>query len=750
MRSEWSEADFPPLPRAAETNAWASQQSLLASPFNNALEREELQSTTDVPHGWKVKTSKKRRAGPPRNPPLSSRPRILGPEKTSMGVGTADATPNPFNAFHNTFNFALANTGANPGPSMEFQMDPLETTPPFARAQPLPPAPDGVPCLPPVATSTPRLEQRAIPERNGSSGAQTTPMDVDRPLVAVPPGAPSPPRSTQATDSARTLDLSLRHFSRAPLNRQFDEQTPRQEQDVLSRRLAPIPARAPALPPIAGPYTVRDVPTRSRTGRGTSREATAGDSPYPATSANAPRGGRPPLAAIQEEARDGLTGEEQRYDDENMPPPSMALSRARSLQPPALAGPGLNPPRRSVQPMTHQSEVRGPPQANQLARRPLPEGAARPDFFGPPQGQLPPPPLSMQQPTTQIPFRPLMPEPRGGYPLVRFNDYEALLEGTDPPLLRDLRAGPELSALIVFFPMVLALPHDDMVSEFNNRISVVSNELIGEPNVWLVPPRPPPNATPDDPIPRAWFMQGMTPEGAQRFLDIFAVSCPLMTFFVYPLAIEPELILTLGGFASNVGNQIENLITTTFHSMEVRNIIAQHVAMNQIFDDMDGVSYVLETLDVEILALGNRTFIANVIMLSPATTAENHRLLRDAIARIPFQNAANAPASPRWYVCEVCAGNDHPTHACRFFTLPGWVGPVPQQEQSRVMNQPGSAMIFLPRRASTGQASGSLNNNRGTRGRGRGAATMGSHMNGGRGGGQGPSSSARIRPARGF
>ncbi|TFK86324.1 hypothetical protein K466DRAFT_600410 [Polyporus arcularius HHB13444] len=86
-------------------------------------------------------------------------------------------------------------------------------------------------------------------------------MEVDEASQQVQPTpGGSAPSHAHPQNSGSVMDLPLRESSvSSPFTFQFDLRTPRQTHDAMARPLARIPVREPPPPPIAGPYTTREI-----------------------------------------------------------------------------------------------------------------------------------------------------------------------------------------------------------------------------------------------------------------------------------------------------------------------------------------------------------------------------------------------------------------------------------------------------------------------------------------------------------
>ncbi len=732
--------DVEPMP-AQPNIQWAElvfpQTMLLPSAYAN--ESTDLPTPTPTPAGTQPPLyvreyapspdvqqepvmSRKRRATSPQFKVATRRRRLNnGMPRREAAVGTSDRTPANFTS---SIAPSPSNARATAAHTDHAQM--------VASTSRLPPqSPVTLSALLPRTPPPPHLDDEDYLDlatlttygsaQPGADGHETLPaaMDVDPPEVAVPSRGSA--GLGPALASTSTLDVPLRHQTVAePLARQFHIQTPLQQHDVLYRRQAALPQRPPPDPPIAGPYMVRDVPPRQDLPREDGWRSTTGAPPVAPHARGYPRAAqRTPLQIIPEDRTARQLQDALSQDQENIPPPYALATRAQhprgthDQRAPLLDLRSLET--NTVVSATERTHPRGTSHEPPRGTRSLDESIHAPTAAA--RGSVPRNPVA-------TPARQSMQEPRGGYPLVRFNDHHGHIRGTDPAHIAEIRADAPTSVLVVRFPGVTALPPGRMVTNINQRMSATCREEFGEPNVWLVPPRPDPLAAPGDYEPRAWFLLGHSPQLGEELLRRFCISTHILTFFVFPLDIEPDLVLTLGGFASNIGFQIESMIRATFESVAIRNILAQQIAMNPRYDGMSddsGVEYVLESVDIEVITV-DQTYAANIFLSSPASTPENFRIMRDAIASIPFINSFNAPAEPLWFECELCASHDHPTQACRYPTLPGWLGPVLPSEPRPPQPQfgPGSALTYRPSRPSQGTNSGG---GRGGRGRSRGGSS---------------------------
>ncbi len=296
--------------------------------------------------------------------------------------------------------------------------------------------------------------------------------------------------------------------------------------------------------------------------------------------------------------------------------------------------------------------------------------------------------------------------PHDGYPLICHNDTDSVVAGTDALFLASLHADMEDEPIPFRIPMVDGVPPEAMVRDIIMRVRLTLSDLTGEAEFFITPPQL--SLVPGDQVPSVWFVRGLSPQGAAILSTIPVISNPSITLFIYRLTATPSLVITLGGLASNVGQQIENMVWTTFTHPHVRAVITDLLEANPIFAGIPsnmGVNFVLETLEVRVTVLDNGAIVVNVYLQSPGAEPEGWCYLRASVARMPFVDGFNALAVVRAYRCDVCTGDDHPMHACRFPTLSGWRGPVPPPEVTNAApSQLGNALVFRPRNQTTGGA----------------------------------------------
>ena len=245
-----------------------------------------------------------------------------------------------------------------------------------------------------------------------------------------------------------------------------------------------------------------------------------------------------------------------------------------------------------------------------------------------------------------------------------------------------------------------ALP-EHITRDVQNRVYQTIQDITGEERFWVVPPRP--SGIRGDLETCTWFVRGLSQESAAVLIDMGVVSNPAVTMFLSPLTVRPELLVSLGGFVSNIGNQIEDMVRQAVGCPGVRAVLEQLAAANPIFDNVPlpiAADYALERLEIDVIVLAGGAIVANAYMQSPAADAEGWRYLRSMVAAIPFVSAYNAPAAVRVYRCAICSGNDHPMNTCRFPTLHGWQGPIPPPDPpSTCPPPPGSALVYRPRQS---------------------------------------------------
>ncbi|TFK84936.1 hypothetical protein K466DRAFT_566922 [Polyporus arcularius HHB13444] len=312
-------------------------------------------------------------------------------------------------------------------------------------------------------------------------------------------------------------------------------------------------------------------------------------------------------------------------------------------------------------------------------------------------------------------------EPQGGYPNVNFDDHDSLVYGCDDTFITTMRTAKrkfedESDPLIVRFALLDGLPPGKMGLNVMDLAQRAIAEVTNEKNVWVVPPRPT-TAPVGDVCAIAWFVRGLTKAGAAKLLDMRLITTQLVTFFVFPHSVEPRLVLTLGGFWSNIGGQIEEMIETTFRGPEIYDILAQCAEVTPMFNGMEterAVNYLLETLEVKVSTLPDRLIFACAYLAFPGVEATTWRYLRNAIASVPFDNGYNSRGTTWSFRCGVCGANDHPEVLCVWPTLDGWLGPCPSvpMAQNEPPPQPGSSLVYRPRGNQTNIRGGGGNKQR--------------------------------------
>ncbi|KAI0698298.1 hypothetical protein C8T65DRAFT_697889 [Cerioporus squamosus] len=495
----------------------------------------------------------------------------------------------------------------------------------------------------------------------------------------------------QDSDSRPSLDLPLQATGpEDPFVLHFNNPTPRQAHDSFARRPVQLPSREPQRPPIAGPYVVRNV----------QRQATPG--PSGASSRLPPFAeleksvmdrrdppARQPLADVtpREETGHGV----QNANQENVPPapvrPQGMLRGATAVTDRSVVG--LS---RASRPAAFQLATPNPDVPRPRSVFVPPAGVSQNYMYGPPGH-----PIAAISP--QLAMQPEMRPPREGYPRVCFDDHYSLAMGSDEEWVRRIDAVDD-NPLAIRIPLVNGLPPDRTMRSIMERLYDSIREATGEEEFWIIPPRPA-RAAPPGVHAIMWVIRGLSDRAADDMVERRVISSPLITFFIFPFTVEPRVVLILSGFASNVGGQIEAMIRETFHGQDVRSILTQHVVASPMFeeyDPSDAVRYLLETLEIDVSVMANRTINARVYINFPGVEPTTWRFLRAAVAAVAFEDGYNAPATPTTYRCDVCSGNDHPTEMCRYPALSGWLGPVPQVERSTSPPPlPGSALIFRPR-----------------------------------------------------
>ncbi len=303
---------------------------------------------------------------------------------------------------------------------------------------------------------------------------------------------------------------------------------------------------------------------------------------------------------------------------------------------------------------------------------------------------------------------PRMIKPPEGYPRIRYSDPDCLVAGQDEAYIEELK-DRERSGYVLGFriPDVIGVPPDNFTRGVRRRVEYTVADYTGESTHSVVPPRPSRNRRPGDPISSLWFIRDMSQRAARIMLEVGAVSNPDVTFTIHNLTVAADVVVILGGLITTSTYQIEQMIVETFNSPGVRAIIGQHVSTHPSLRELDeelAVEFILETLEVQVDFLGD-TPIAKVYIQSPSGTKDGWRRFRAAIQTVHFENGYNPLAVPRTYECDICGGSDHPEQLCKYPTLTGWKGRIPQPvaPQGDVLPA-GNELVFNPRKANEGRS----------------------------------------------
>ncbi len=672
---------------------------------------------------------------------------------TSPGPGIQD--PHMFNAPNPFATSAHPHTdGGRMGPSLR---NPFEMALQSASAFPSPS---------PITTRNRRSSVRSPPSPHLNDSDYLNPDDLP-PAGSVsasagPAGAPptenmaadpatravQPLAEPNATPAARgfglapTTNIPLREFGASgTLAYQFNVQTPRQENDAFNPASIRPPQQQTLQPPFAGPYILRDAPVR-RPPQGSQTDPRAGMSardgpPLRCLDVGAGREDRRIHPERDSMDTDRMNDEESlNGDQENrLPPGARGFSRHGSHFDEQA---DVDFSRLAAH---HTNLIANAPYQSTPSPLPLNPLTGRVSKVGQRQQSGP---IRYREPA--IPpciLHPRMPVPVGGYPRIRFQDPDSLTVGTDEAILADMRDIKKSGTVLgVRVARVNGVPPDKHARNICGWIEAITTDITGESRVSCVPPRPASVRRQGEPGPFVWFLCDLTEEGATVMLDVGVVSCPTISFFVFPLTVPADLVIVLTGFVNTAGFQIEAMIRNIFEGPAMRAIIDQFVPANPLFRETPtdlATQFVLETLEIELDTLGGSIPCAKVYIASPSGTTDGWRRFREAVARVPFEDRYNPRASIRTLSCEICSGNDHTMQTCRFPTLPGWKGPVPAPEQ--IQDEPalmGSELVFAPR------AGGGANNLKKQGGAGKsggyysqqsGPPFGGQNFGGGRGGG---------------
>ena len=705
---------------------------------------------TDLPYqadgGWMTvnRNKNKKRAcitPPPQSlPPPGRRRRLDGPNTRSLGVGTRAMTARAgTNPIRDT-------TKRTPAPPYDTLLSPTPL-PRYAERNPIPPqgppsptmmgrspnfleelvpapAPEPAPALAPALALA--LAHAQVPPSLGTSESDR--MDIDMApadsLAESEGNAPSRVRLSPPSP-VPSLNLPLQ----TPAGKEIFTFHFNASTSPITRGQAPLPS---APPPPVSPVVLMDYAN--------CHGAYALPPPSHARQYEIHR----PLAGPSRLANDFEALERISAEQHRMSAPSLPTSSIPSLSTlaPSSSSSSSSSPTKRAGATAAAAAAAIPAGHNPLTGKPSRVGGT--SDHNPPSESLT---GRHTEPTLQtFQLYPMMPAPPGGMPPVRFADPDGAIAGTDRAFLQSLRNDIDTDETIAFrIPMMEGAPPEHITRDVQNRVYQTVREVTGESRFWVVPPRP--SGTPRDPVACAWFIRGLSHESNAVLTSISVISNPAVTMFISPLTVRPELVVSLGGFASNIGDQIESMIRDAIGGPGICAIIEQLVAINPLFSGIPystAIAYVLETLEVDIITLASGAIVANVYMQSPAVDFEGWRYLREAVAAIPFINSYNAPAVVRTYRCIICSGSDHPANACRFPTMHGWRGPHPPPEPTNTdPPPPGSALVYRPRQPNApqqGPPKGRL-----TKGRPRGPGlppTGGNPGPNGFGAGQGPAGGA--------
>lgn len=277
-------------------------------------------------------------------------------------------------------------------------------------------------------------------------------------------------------------------------------------------------------------------------------------------------------------------------------------------------------------------------------------------------------------------------------------------------------------------------PKSNNIKPQSDSLMAALKAILPEPHAFVVVP---PAADcgshlPAIDQPTAWIVLRFTPEQAEYVLAGRVWTSRTITFIVYrPGPHFGRFVGRVGYFTHNIDDDIGVSIRRVFAGPAVRPsiraLVAARAGVNS--DEVDPVvDYIVDHVEVDIVTYPNGNIIANVFCDSPSFLLDSYRAWIDYVRSVPIWCDLNpVGAFLRPVRCGGCLCADHPTFLCPLPATPGWLGPGPGTAsiEGSPAAQLGVPTPSLP--AARGAPLGRGNhpyrggNNRGRRGRGRGA-----------------------------
>ncbi|KAI0691362.1 hypothetical protein C8T65DRAFT_745485 [Cerioporus squamosus] len=230
-------------------------------------------------------------------------------------------------------------------------------------------------------------------------------------------------------------------------------------------------------------------------------------------------------------------------------------------------------------------------------------------------------PSALRDDTTHTDATPT-PVPEGGFPTIHHDDPESRIRGMALDWMRELWGDtPHTDVLVQVYNYRYS--EDDVL---NGRVSEALRwaveQITGETDFDVVPPEPEEGArrrTRD--LPNIWAIRGLTPRGTAAAIERGTWSFESISFIATPRSTTMQTwLFMLEGFLAGNPQKIRMAVLRVLREESMQRWITDMISANPAFADWSpsrAMDEILDSLEVEVMQLGNGTFLANVFIRSP-------------------------------------------------------------------------------------------------------------------------------------
>ncbi len=275
------------------------------------------------------------------------------------------------------------------------------------------------------------------------------------------------------------------------------------------------------------------------------------------------------------------------------------------------------------------------------------------------------------------------PVPSGGFPSIHRDDPESAVRGMALEWMREIWSDAPNSDVLVHVYNYRFTDNDTLNRRVAEALRWVFEVITGESGFDVVPPEPEEGLRQRQrDLPCIWAIRGLTPRGTAAATDRGTWSFEAISFIASPRSTTMQSwLFTLEGFLEGNEQKIRNAVLRVLTKEPMQQWIADMISANPSFagrSTEQAMEEILDSLRVEVMQLGNGSYVANVHLRSPTRSLREWRRWVSELRSRRYRTFAIGTGRVRYVApCSGCSSVAHPAHLCPFPRLRGWNGPGP-------------------------------------------------------------------------